>query len=111
MRLRNFGLVATVLSMGQAAHAAGSAPHVITQPDWAVRPSGEAFARYYPALATVMGMTGSATISCTVSAEGRLVNCRPVAERPAGVGFGQAAVSIGGEVRMKPLALDGKPID
>jgi protein TonB len=51
---------------------------VITNPDWARRPTGEDIARYYPDRAQRMEVEGRATLSCTVNARGtlgRLLGC------------------------------------
>lgn len=109
MRYLAVALAAMALGASLAGNAAGQ--NVITQPDWAEKPNAESFARHYPQLATAMELSGAATVSCSVNVEGRLVDCKVVVERPAGLGFGQAAVDMAADFRMKPLTLNGKPVD
>lgn len=66
----------------------------ITHPVWLKQPTAEDMARYYPDRATRMGVTGSAVISCEVTAQGTLENCAIVSETPAEYGFGDAAVRM-----------------
>lgn len=82
----------------------------ITNPDWLARPTGEDIARYYPALGAFMGIDGRAVIGCTVTALGTLEDCTVLAENPAGIGFGRAAVSMSAVFRMRPQTLDGAPV-
>jgi TonB family protein len=84
---------------------------VITQPDWIAKPTDEALAHHYPELATVLSLSVDALLGYTVSAEGSLTNCRAESKRPAGLGFGQAAMAITGEFKMKPMTINGQPVD
>lgn len=84
---------------------------VITRPDWARKPSGDDLARYYPDRARRMEVSGRATLSCTVTARGALEGCSVVAESPADMGFGDAAIRLSSLYRMKPKALDGTVVD
>jgi protein TonB len=86
-------------------------PSVITQPDWARRPSGEDVARYYPDRAQRNNIEGSATLSCTVNAKGILKNCQVTAEEPSDVGFGDAAMKLSRLFKMRPQTKDGQPVD
>ena len=80
-------------------------------PDWAERPDGDDFARYYPTLALMMELSGRATIECKVAATGRLNACEVRSEAPLGLGFGRAAIFMASSFRMKPMSLDGTPVD
>jgi len=91
--------------------APGVRPSVITNPDWISKPNGEDFARYYPRAAVAKGLSGRATISCKVNAQGLLVDCTVSNEEPAGEGFGAAALAIASEFRMRPATKDGQPVD
>ena len=86
-------------------------PSVITNPDWARRPSGEDIARYYPDRAMRMNTEGRATISCTVTAKGTLESCEVQAEEPADMGFGEAALRMSKLFRMRPKTQDGAPVE
>ncbi len=86
-------------------------PMLITNPDWARRPSGEDIAQYYPERAQRTETNGSATISCTVAANGTLFNCSVVSEAPADYGFGEAALRMFRIYRMRPRTAEGAPIE
>jgi TonB family protein len=84
---------------------------VITQPDWLRKPSGRDLAEHYPDLASRLGIPGYALLVCSVGATGLLVDCRAESERPSDLGFGRAALAISGAFRMRPMTVNGKPID
>jgi len=105
------GLAALAAAGACAAAEPAAKPAVITNPDWLARPSGEDIARYYPTLAQRLEMEGRATISCVVNAKGDLVDCTVPGEDPKDFGFGAAAVKIAASFRMKPMTLNGKPVD
>lgn len=83
---------------------------VITNPDWAEKPSGDDVSRYYPAFAVLIHLSGASEISCLVATTGRLTDCAVVSETPAGLGFGPAAIGLSHLFRMKPRLLDGQPV-
>jgi TonB family protein len=84
---------------------------VVTNPDWARRPTGEEVAGYYPVAAMRDGLEGQATIQCVVTRTGMLEQCMILSEAPPGAGFGQAAVAMTALFRMKPKTVDGEAID
>ncbi len=86
-------------------------PSVITQPDWSRRPNSEDLARYYPDRASRLELEGSATISCSVRANGTLENCSVVSETPADAGFGEATLRASKLFKMRPTTRDGAPVD
>ncbi|WP_304167839.1 energy transducer TonB [Phenylobacterium aquaticum] len=86
-------------------------PSVITNPDWARRPSGDDISRYYPDRASRMSQDGRATISCSVTAKGTLENCDVVSEDPADFGFGDSALRMSKLFKMKPKTADGAPVE
>jgi TonB family protein len=83
---------------------------VVTSPDWVSRPSGDDVAQYYPTFAQFFGLTGEGKISCSVTTEGSLTDCRVYSEVPVGFGFGDAAIKMSALFRMKPETLDGVPV-
>jgi TonB family protein len=93
------------------AGSAAAAPAVITQPDWLRKPTGESLAEHYPQLASTLGIPGYAVLHCKVGADGALDDCTADPERPAGLGFGRAALGLTGEFRMRPKTLNGQPVD
>lgn len=106
MRWVWIGVVAAVLvtTVAQA--------QVVTDPDWARKPSGEGARRYYPEEAVDSSVSGRATIRCTIRITGLLENCLVQSEAPAGMGFGEAALKMAPrEFRMKPGTVDGRPVE
>ncbi len=69
-------------------------------------------ARYYPDRAQRLEKTGSAVISCKVTAKGTLSSCNVLSEDPSGYGFGDAAVKLAiAGFQMKPQTQDGTPVE
>jgi TonB family protein len=63
---------------------------------------------YYPAKAAADGVEGDAMLSCDRADNAALVNCRVVAERPAGGGFGAAALQIAAQTQGAELVTGAK---
>lgn len=102
------------LSIGLSVAVGGSAlaASVVTNPDWLRRPDGDTIAEYFPEEATDRTISGKATVICAVRVDTTLADCKLVSERPAGIGFGEAAVRMATrEFRMKPQMRDGKPVE
>jgi protein TonB len=85
-------------------------PHVV-RPDWRRLPTPDQLARVYPERAKRMGITGQATLSCLVGADGGVRDCRVTAETPAGQGFGEAAMKLTRYFQMRPQTVDGTPVE
>jgi len=81
-----------------------------TRPDWRRRPSIEEMFVVWPREAMQRGRGGSGTISCMVSAQGMLFDCRVLSEEPPGAGFGAAAIALTPQFLMSPAMKDGKPV-
>lgn len=75
---------------------AGCATAPAVPPTWARTPDPQALADAYPGFAEDAGIEGAAEIECRVS-EARLEACEVKSEKPAGLGFGAAALSLSGQ--------------
>ena len=80
---------------------------VITDPIWVRQAGPGELDRFYPKGAH---STGGASISCAVTAEGRLINCVVLSEYPSGKGFGDALVKATQLFQLAPKARDGRPV-
>lgn len=86
-------------------------PHIIANPDWLQKPTGDEIARYYPDRAARLGIQGRAVIGCVVSAEGLLKACSVESETPDDEGFGVAAIKMSHAFKMRPMTRDGTPVE
>lgn len=64
------------------------------------------FVHYYPRAALEQGRGGAVMVECVVAENGRL-DCTPLHEFPADLGFGQAVVDMSREWRMAPTTSAG----
>jgi len=104
--------VAESLTQTQTAPADPPArDHVIGNPTWLRKPSGDEMARYYPDGAIRRGISGSATLSCSVTASGTVRDCQVVGETPQTAGFGAAALKLAKLFKMAPQTMDGEPVE
>ncbi|ADG11546.1 energy transducer TonB [Caulobacter segnis] len=88
-----------------------TAPKVITRANWLRIPTGDEVARYYPERAQQRGVSGSATLSCTVAVNGAVRDCSVISETPASEGFGAAALKISRFFKMRPQMENGEAVD
>lgn len=76
--------------------------------NWIREPSARDFARFYPTSALDAGQSGRVVLDCVIAPNGRL-DCSVADESPGGRGFGQAALSISRQVRVRSTLPDGSP--
>ncbi|HYE42595.1 MAG TPA: TonB family protein [Caulobacteraceae bacterium] len=84
---------------------------VITANQWTQKPSSPDLARYFPARAAEMGVSGRVVLRCFVNAEGTLRDCDVAEETPKGWGFGGAGLRLSGKFRMRPRTIDGASVE
>jgi TonB family protein len=78
--------------------------------DWAREPNARDFARYYPSEALDHRRSGRVVLDCVIRGSGHL-DCSVAQESPGGEGFGDAALSISRQVRVRSRLLDGSPAE
>ena len=89
-------------------------PRVFAQdkaPDWLRRPDTQDLMAVWPVAAMKSGRGGKAVVSCTVTVQGTLRDCYVKSEKPAGIGFGNAGLTLTSQFVMKPAIHDGKPVE
>jgi TonB family protein len=91
-------------------NAASPEPPAIVAPEWVAKPTAEDAQAVYPKAAAEKRLEGRATLKCGVSAEGFLKDCASIAEEPAGLGFGAAALAIAPKFQMAKVTKDGAPV-
>ena len=74
--------------------------------NWVREPSARDFARYFPNEALEEGQSGNVTLSCIIGGSGRLA-CSVASESPGGYGFGDAAIGISRQLRVRTTLPDG----
>lgn len=79
-------------------------------PEWLRRPTPADLMVVFPTKALERGVGGKALIGCKVSLQGALFDCVVLAEEPADMGFGQAALALTPQLQMKPALRDGRPV-
>lgn len=94
-------VVATAIVAGSAAVAVPAQSQV----RWKTPPAGAEI----PQRALEDGVSGTATVSCTATAQGVVDNCQIESESPEGYSFGQAAAQYVQSGILEP-SVDGQPI-
>ena len=86
------------------------APNVV-KPTWLRLPTPDELERAYPDRAMRLGLSGKATLGCSVTAAGGVRDCRVLDETPGNAGFGEAALKLTKYFRMVPQTVDGQPVE
>ncbi|MGA0601628.1 energy transducer TonB [Caulobacter sp. KR2-114] len=86
---------------------AGQAIGADTKPNWRRRPTPEDLLAVFPHAALQRNIGGKATITCKVAVQGALYDCKVDEEKPAGMGFGDAAIALTPQFLMTPELHDG----
>ena len=100
-------LILTALFAGSDAVGAAPSKDVIIKANWVTLPSEATIAFAYPKIARAAGITGFVILDCVVGTDTNLKNCKVVTERPLGLGFGDAALSITSEFHLTPQLRNG----
>jgi TonB family protein len=83
----------------------------ISASDWCKAPTGDDVGRYYPSSAERLGLGGTVTLSCQVTAKGFLEGCSAASEDPTDQGFGSAALRMSRLFKMCAQTKDGTPTE
>jgi len=107
-------IATAALSLAALAATFAAAPSAMgqaeTAPDWIKRPRPEDFVAVFPMEAFRRGIGGRAKVSCTVTPQGTLRDCKVLEEDPPGLGFGAAALALMPQFMMKPATEGGRAV-
>jgi TonB family protein len=79
---------------------------VIRFPDWSETADYRATVDTYPVVAKGLRMDGFVMLNCQVTDVGLLRACRALVERPGGVGFGTAAITLSSRYRLSARMME-----
>jgi TonB family protein len=79
-------------------------------PMWSKTPTAAEANAVYPPAAAAANFAGSATVECTVKADGGLADCAVVGESTPGAGFGAAALQLAPKFQMPAKSPSGSPM-
>ena len=99
------------LAFGATAAVGCHAVAADTEADWLKKPKSEDILAVYPRDAFNRGQSGEVVIHCLVNVQGTLRGCSVLSEKPAGAGFGDAALTMTAQFLMKPGRRDGVPVE
>lgn len=94
-----------------AAASLGQAAAQDVPPAWRIRPTTDQLQAVYPRAAQTGGKGGEALLSCKVTVQGVLADCKVESESPPGVGFGAAALALTPQFLMAPATRNGVPVE
>jgi TonB family protein len=80
-------------------------------PKWRKMPTREQVNGVYPKAAWDRGVSGGATLLCTLTVSGRVRDCEVIREAPPGQGFGQAVLMLSRHFRIEPRRENGRAVE
>lgn len=80
-------------------------------PRWRKMPTREQVNGVYPKAAWDKGVSGGATLLCTLGVNGTVRDCEVVREAPPGQGFGQAVLLLSRHFRIEPRRENGRAVE
>ncbi len=86
-------------------------PAMIGRPDWLRKPTPAQMSNAFPDRALRGNISGTATLSCKVTAIGAVRDCTVLSETPSEYGFGTAALKVTKHFKMRPQTVDGQAVD
>ncbi len=95
----------------------GSAPGGVPRapagwvPEWRQLPTREQANGVYPKAAWDKGISGGATLLCTLGVNGRVRDCEVIREAPPGQGFGRAVLMLSRHFRITPRRENGRAVE
>lgn len=78
-------------------------------PSWATPPDGDLASDLFPGFAGFLGVSGRASLTCSISKDGPPFRCRVDEEVPAGLGFGAAARLVVASGQIRAARRNGEP--
>lgn len=82
----------------------------VVDPVWISRPNGEQIAAVYPRAAVSEQLSGYVVFNCTMNEDGRPTNCAVESEKPTGLGFVQAGLTLSKGFHARAAQNDGSLI-
>ena len=79
--------------------------------DWLHRPTSGDIRAAFPSDPEAQRRGGSATLHCIITTTGAARDCTVATESPAGLGFGQAALTLAPQFLFRPAIRDGQPVE
>jgi TonB family protein len=104
-------VIGALLGLALGASAARAEQDVDKAPNWKRAPSEQDFLMVFPTAAMQAGKGGKVVLGCRVTVAGAPTGCKVVSETPAGLGFGQAALTMVPQMLFTPAIKDGKPVE
>lgn len=110
--VRRFWILAIVMLAACAAPSGDqqASDEDIIPPSWINRPNDRDLRVYFPLAAQHAGVGGRVQLDCIIQLDTRL-DCAVASEEPAGYGFGEAALQMSRNWRVRPTTRGGVPLE